>query len=128
MSSKNNIVYNIQGKLIENISENLFDIYASLEGARCERPSAYREVLSKIETCRDLIKGAYNYDKVKMEKMNLYLEMARLLENKNEFRNGTEYIGKAYRKLLLILKDNGVLFPKKSKGMTWKSYVEKKVN
>lgn len=124
MSNKNNVVYNIQGRLIQNMSEKIFEIIDKLEGARCEKAGEYREVISKIETCRDLIRGAYNYDKNKMEKLNIYLKMARILERKNEFRKGTDYIGSAFRKMLLILKDNNVLFPKKVKSMSFKSYAE----
>lgn len=120
--------YNIQGELIENLAERLFLLEEMLARASNGKAKDYVNALSWTNALKNKIKSLnLGYSKERMLKIELYIELARKLERFNEFQSGSNYLWEALILITNIFKDNDMIFPKKTKGMSFKKFVDSEV-
>jgi len=120
--------YNIQGQLIQNIGESLFEIERKISRAYEERPSGFLDALSSLRTFLDKILGMNlevpGKDK---DKILIYLQIAQKLFEMNRILDGCNYLSKAYQKIWNIIKVNGMVFPKARKATSFKEWAEQQL-
>ena len=120
--------YNIQGQLIQNIGESLFEIERKISRAYEERPSGFLDSLSSLRTFLDKILGMNlevpGKDK---DKILIYLQIAQRLFEMNRILDGCNYLSKAYQKIWNIIKVNGMVFPKARKATSFKEWAEQQL-
>ncbi|HKL23985.1 MAG TPA: hypothetical protein VJ912_01485 [Candidatus Nanoarchaeia archaeon] len=120
--------YNIQGQLIQNIGESLFEIERKISRAYEERPSGFLDSLSSLRTFLDKILGMNlevpGKDK---DKILIYLQIAQKLFEMNRILDGCNYLSKAYQKIWNIIKVNGMVFPKARKATSFKEWAEQQL-
>lgn len=120
--------YNIQGQLIQNIGESLFEIERKISRAYEERPSGFLDSLSSLRTFLDKILGMNlevpGKDK---DKILIYLQIAQRLFEMNRILDGCNYLSKSYQKIWNIIKVNGMVFPKARKATSFKEWAEQQL-
>lgn len=120
--------YNIQGQLIQNIGESLFNLEYKIGKAYEERPSAFLDALSSLRTFLDKILGmGLDIPEKEDEKILVYLQIAQKLFELNRILDGCNYLSKAYQKIWNIIKINGMVFPKARKATSFKEWAEQQL-
>jgi len=124
-STKQHEHYNIQGELIENLAERLFLLEEKLSQAYNGKAKSFRESVSGVISLKNKVKSLkLGYSNESIIKIDLYLELAKRLEQVNEFEKGSDYLWEALIIITNILKDNDMIFPKKMTGMSFKKFVD----
>lgn len=120
--------YNIHGDLVKNLGERIFDTEELLSRAYEGKPSSYKTARSWVISLRNKIKAlGLNYKTVKMEIINLYLDISYKISENNDFEQATEYLWRAFEEVQLIYKNNKLLFPQKAKSMSFKDYATNEI-
>lgn len=117
------IFLNLEMFFIEELASKINKIGRNLAYAENGLISHYRVAYGEICTLFDFIQASLNCDWRDREKISLCLQIACRLQN-IDIIEGTKYLRKAMRICLMIIKNNNLLFGKKTKGISFKRFVE----
>ena len=124
MVSDRHEYYNIQEFLIKDLAEKLFFLEEKLSKAFEGKAKEFKESQSWINSMKNKIRSLkLGYSNSDMEKIGLYLKLSEISENQNEYEKATEYLWEAFVIIGNIFRQNNMIFPAKTKGMTFKDYV-----
>ncbi|SRR6056297_1662434 len=115
--------YNVHGDLVKNLGERIFETEELLSKAYGGKPRHFRSAKSWVMSLKNKIKAlGLNYKAKNMEIINLYLEISQKISENNEFERATEYLWEAFELIQMIYKNNHLLFPQKTKSMSFSKY------
>jgi hypothetical protein len=120
--------YNIQGDLINNLAERIFYTEEVLSKSYEGRLKYFSQAKSWIISLKNKIRAlGLSYSKNQMTLIELNIKLALKLEEYNRFEEATDYLWCAFEKIQLIFKQNNLIFPKRTKSMSFKEYVKDQV-
>lgn len=119
--------FNLQLFFIEDLAKRLTKIGNNIARASNGLISSYRMALGELNAFWSLILGSgLKIDRRDIEITNVYLAIAENLQNVN-IVEGTDFLKKALEKMLFIIKQNNLLFPLRTRGLSFKKYVEREL-
>jgi hypothetical protein len=117
--------YNIQSNLVENLANRIFFAEEKLSEAYNGKAKSFRQALGSIVGLKNkLVSLNLGHSKSDMELIKLNIEISRKLESINCFEEGTNYLWDGLNIIVNIFKDNDMVFPKRTKGMSFKKFIE----
>jgi len=121
--------YNIQGLLMQNLADKIFYTEERLSKSYEGKPRHYRVAKSWVLSLKNKIK-ALNllYGKKKMKIIELNIKISEKLVGDNRFEEATDYLWSAFELIQNIYKENNLIFPKKTRSMSFKDFAASDIN
>jgi len=117
--------YNFQKELIENIADDIFELKEKISYAFEGKVRYYRMAQSEVTSFRDFIIGlGLTFEDKDLELINLNLQISKKLYSQNKFEQGVSFLSSAFIILIKILKRNNMVFPVRTKGMSFSAFAK----
>jgi len=121
--------YNIQGYLMQNLAERIFFTEERLSKAYEGKPRNYLIAKSWVISLKNKIKALkLLYDRKRMKIIELNIEISEKLAADNRFEEATDELWKAFEIIQNLYKENNLIFPRKTKGMSFKDFASSEIN
>lgn len=119
---------NLQLDYIEDLASLIDLCYTSLKNASMGSVSSHRKLYGHLVCLEEAIVGVdLNVSKENKKRLDLYLNIGNKLIDYN-LEKSLEYLRKAFRLMLYLLKTNNLIFAKKSRSHGFKGFVEQELN
>lgn len=119
--------YNIMSMILVEIGFNVENISSNLARAYSGSFTGYNNSMHMLKVLFKKTSAYWNFTEREYIIIDLKLKTAKLYQKLNRYSEGADFLSDVFRQILIILKRENAIFPRKKKSYTFKDFLQNEI-